>query len=37
MMRATFASLETLIEDEETQIRGVTYIFYCKGALVRYF
>ena len=32
MMRAISASLETVMEDEETQIRGVTYIFYCKGS-----
>lgn len=30
MMRAISASLETVMEDEETQIRGVAYIFYCK-------
>ena len=33
VMRAISASLETAMEDEETQIRGVTYIFYCKGSL----
>ena len=33
MMRAISASLETVMEDEETQIRGVTYIFYCRGLL----
>ena len=33
MMRAISASLETVMEDEETQIRGVTYIFHCKGIL----
>ena len=32
IMRAVMATIETLfIMDEETQIRGLSYIFYCKG------
>ena len=32
IMRAVMATVETLlIMDEETQIRGLSYIFYCKG------
>ena len=31
-MRAMMATIETLfVMDEETQIKGLSYIFYCKG------
>lgn len=30
VMKVKMASIETLMEDEENQIRGITYIFYCK-------
>ena len=32
IMQAVMATIETLfIMDEETQIKGLSYIFYCKG------
>ena len=31
IMRAFMITLESLMMDEENQIRGLTYIFYCKG------
>ena len=31
IMKIFMATLEYLLQDEENQIRGFTYIFYCKG------
>ena len=31
VMRVMMSHIETLMEDEENQIRGITYLFYLKG------
>ncbi len=36
VMRTFMATLETLLDDEENQIRGITYIIHCKGFLSRH-